>query len=164
MAAPKKNEFWTLRSTHGRDKLFASPELMWSAACEYFTWCTENPITDPRSFGGKQKIQRPFTMQGLCRYLGCNTAYFRTFKSRLTASDEDFDTIIINIQETVYQQKFENAAIGVYKDNIIARDLGLTDKSEQKVTTEQPLFGEIDYDLLSDAALEEISNARRLSS
>ncbi len=158
MAAPRKNIFWTLRSKHGRDKLFASSDLMWEAACEYFTWCTNNPIIDPRSFGGKQKIQRPFTMEGLCRFLDCNTAYFRTFKKQLAADEEDFNTVIINIQETVYQQKFENAAIGVYNQSIIARDLGLTDKTETKVDA---IVSEIDYDLLSDAALEEIINARR---
>jgi hypothetical protein len=36
--APKGNEFWKLRSKHGRDKLFATPELFWQAALEYFQW------------------------------------------------------------------------------------------------------------------------------
>ena len=45
MAAPKGNKFWMLRSKHGRDKLFATPELLWEAACEYFQWCDENPWT-----------------------------------------------------------------------------------------------------------------------
>jgi hypothetical protein len=43
MAAPKGNQFWKLRSKHGRDKLFASPELLLESACEYFQWCDENP-------------------------------------------------------------------------------------------------------------------------
>jgi len=135
MPAPKGNQFWMFRSKHGCDKLFQSPDLMWEAACEYFAWCVANPIVDPRSFGGKQKIQRPFTMQGLCLYMNCNTAYFRKFKSRLEDEnelDEGFDTVISCIEETVYQQKFENAIIGVYKENLIARELGLADKSESK--------------------------------
>lgn len=28
MAAPKGNQFWMLRSKHGRDKLFATPEAL----------------------------------------------------------------------------------------------------------------------------------------
>ena len=36
MAASKNNQFWKLRSKHGRDTLFSSPELLWSAAYEYF--------------------------------------------------------------------------------------------------------------------------------
>jgi hypothetical protein len=128
--APKGNHFWKHRSTHGRDTLFASPTLLWEAACEYFEWCVANPIVDPRSFGGKQKIQRPFTMQGLCLFLNCNTKYFNQFIDR--NEDEGFSNIIQDIRETVYQQKFENAAIGVYKENIISRDLGLADKTENK--------------------------------
>lgn len=156
MSAPEGNKFWELRSKNGRDKLFASPKLMWNAACQYFNWCVDNPIKDPRSFGGKQMIQRPFTMEGLCRYLNCNTAYFRTFKSRLTDADEGFDTVINNIEETVYQQKFENAAIGVYNQSIIARDLGLTEKTDSTIKAD---IHTIDYTKLSDAALEEIANA-----
>ena len=43
MAAPKGNQFWKLRSKHGRDKLFATPDLLWQAACEYFEWCDKHP-------------------------------------------------------------------------------------------------------------------------
>ncbi|WP_052496491.1 terminase small subunit [Pedobacter lusitanus] len=134
MGAPKGNRFWEFRSKHGREKLFGSPTLMWDAACEYFNWCVDNPILDPRSFGGKQKIQRPFTMHGLCLYMNCNTGYFRTFKAQLPDGEKDYNTVIYNIEETVFQQKFENAAIGVYNHSIIARDLGLADKIQNEVT------------------------------
>ncbi len=46
MPAPKNNKFWMLRSRHGRDTLFASPELLWEAATEYFTWCEKNPLIE----------------------------------------------------------------------------------------------------------------------
>ena len=42
-AAPKGNQFWKLRSKHGRDKLFATPDLLWEAACEYFAYCDKHP-------------------------------------------------------------------------------------------------------------------------
>lgn len=158
MSAPKGNKFWEQRSTHGRETLFASPLLLWEAAKEYFEWCEENPITDPRSFGGKQQIQRPFTMQGLCSYLDCSTGYFRTFKATQDQK-KDFLAIIERIEEAIYQQKFENAAIGVYNQNIIARDLGLVERSESKVEAKIDTE-EIDYSQLSESALEEIANAK----
>ena len=133
--APKGNRFWELRSKHGRDMLFTSPELMWEAACEYFTWCQDNPWykTD---FRGKDAdevsipTERPFTLQGLCRYLDCSTSYFREFKSNPPKGSKDFLTVITRIEETIYQQKFEGAAVGAFNANIIARDLGLVDKQE----------------------------------
>ena len=53
-----------------------------------------------------------------------------------------FIEIIRAIDKIMFAQKFEGAASGAFNANIIARDLGLTDKSELKVTEEQPLFGD----------------------
>jgi hypothetical protein len=133
MAAPKGNKFWELRSKHGRDKLFATPELLWEAACEYFEWCRENPWIK-KDWVGKdaeevdRETERPFTLTGLCIYLDCSSSYFRSFKSTLQEKDKDFLTIITRIEEIIYTQKFEGAAVGAFNANIIARDLGLSDK------------------------------------
>ncbi|MGU3377635.1 DNA-packaging protein [Chryseobacterium sp. M5A1_1a] len=143
MGAPKGNQFWKLRSKHGRDKLFATPELLWEAATEYFEWCESNPLIDV-DYKGKDadrvelyKMQ-PFTLYGLCLYLGVNTAYFRQFKQSLKDNDQnienDFSTVITRIEEVIYHQKFVGAAAGFLNPNIIARDLGLVDKKEVEKT------------------------------
>jgi hypothetical protein len=147
MGAPSDNKFWLLRSKHGKDKLFTTPELMWEAACEYFEWCDNNPFheTKPMSVslgqgGGSSvemviiPIKRPFTLQGLCLYLDCSSSYFRSFKSTIKPEDKDYLTIIEKIEETIYDQKFSGAAAGFFNANIISRDLGLADKREEKVT------------------------------
>ena len=135
MPAPKGNKFWELRSKHGRDKLFETPQLMWEAACEYFEWCIKNNFIEI-DYRGSKRVEipkmRPFTLHGLCSYLNCNTAYFRAFKSQDRALKEDFITVIANIEETIYNQKFSGAAAGFLNSNIIARDLGLVDKGEIK--------------------------------
>lgn len=136
MAAPKGNKFWELRSKHGRDKLFETPLLLWEAACEYFTWCEDCPlIATEHSAGKRVKLpkMRAFTMQGLCSYLDCGTAYFRNFKSEERAQSDGFKSVITRIEETVYNQKFTGAAAGFLNANIIARDLGLSDR--QDITT-----------------------------
>lgn len=132
------NQLWKIRAKHGRDKLFATPELMWEAACDYFKWCDENPwyknepIKSGDMAGETMKVatQRPYTMQGLCVFLDCSASYFRSFKSTLQEKDKDFLTIINKIEEFVYNQKFEGASVGAFNANIIARDLGLTEKKE----------------------------------
>lgn len=138
MGAPIGNQFWKLRSKHGRDKLFATPDLMWEAACEYFEWCDEHPFHEV-DFRGKDAQQvelpkmRPYTIQGLCLYLDCNVQYFKTFKAQLKEDSEDskdFKTVITRIEEVIYNQKFSGAASGFFNANIIARDLGLADKKE----------------------------------
>lgn len=135
MAAPVGNQFWKLRSKHGRDKLFATPELLWEAACEYFEWVDNNPLVK-KDWVGKdgdevyRELGRPYTIHALCLYLGCNTQYFKTFKAQLPDNDKDFNTILTRIEETIYSQKFDGAAVGIFQQNIIARDLGLSDKKE----------------------------------
>lgn len=143
------NQFWKLRSKHGRNKLFSTPELLWEAACEYFEWCDENPLQEEtiqkiKVNGEGEKIQRenlnklrPYTLHGLCLYLDCNTVYFNHFKKALKdKTDEiskDFSKVVTRIEETIYNQKFEGASAGFFNANIIARDLGLSDKREQEI-------------------------------
>ncbi len=143
MSAPVGNKFWELRSKHGRDRLFETSELMWEAAVEYFNWCESNPLIEI-DFKGKDATEvrmpkmRAFTLMGLCLYLDCNTQYFSQFKKSCT---QDFSLVITRIEEIIYNQKFTGAAAGFLNPNIIARDLGLQDKSSVTIH-EQPLFEE----------------------
>ena len=137
MAAPKGNEFWKLRSKHGRDKLFTSPELLWEAACEYFEWCAKTPLHKSEAFAYQGKIKlksvpimRAMTMGQLCFYLHSDESYFRKFKSQLNETNKDFFTVIHDIEQTIYSQKFQGAAAGLLNANIIARDLGLSEKTD----------------------------------
>lgn len=148
MSAPLGNQFWKNRSKHGRDVLFATSDLLWGAACEYFQWCDENPWLKveqmKRPTVTKDKVgdlevstvhsiahiptARPYTITGLCLYLDCGKNYFEQFKAKHV--DDDFSGVITRIEEIIYTQKFEGAAVGAFNANIIARDLGLIDKTE----------------------------------
>jgi len=145
MAAPKGNQFWKLASKHGREKLFKTPVLLWKAATEYFTWCEANPLIE-QDFRGKDAFEvhlnhpRPFTIQGICHYLNCNVGYFNDFENSIKAKKDkrskDFSGIITHIKEIIYRQKYEHAATGFFNANIIARDLGLSEKIDANVTSE----------------------------
>jgi len=131
MAAPKGNQFWKLRSKHGREKLFASPELLWEAACEYFEWCEQNPLIET-DFRGKDADEvhipkmRAFTWDGLELFVDIYS--LRDYKKNPTYAD--FSQIIIRIEKIIYTQKYTGAAAGFLNPNIIARDLGLIDRKD----------------------------------
>jgi len=148
MGAPIGNQFWKLRSKHGRDKLFTTPELMLEAAYEYFKWCEENPLIeiDYRGSNPPAKIELPkmraYTMQGLTIFLHVNTIYFNRFegeqKEKKDELSKDFCKVVTHIREIIYNQKFIGAAAGFLNPNIIARDLGLKERTD--ITTEdQPI-------------------------
>lgn len=141
MGAPVGNQFWKLRSKHGRDKLFQTPELLWQAACEYFQWCEANPLKEEKVFNYQGTIVRTsvdklraMTLSQLCFYLNCNEAYFRTFKKQLPKDEIDFNTVISEIETVIYNQKFQGASADLLNANIIARDLGLSENISQTVT------------------------------
>lgn len=135
------NQFWKQRSKHGKDVLFASPELLWEAACEYFQWCEDNPHTEEKAFAYQGVIStytvrkmRAYTLGGLCLYLGCSESYFRTFKVNMIGKHDDYIAIIGQIEEVITEQQFSGAAADLLNANIIARKLGLADKINSDTT------------------------------
>lgn len=134
MAAPKGNQFWKLRSKHGRDMLFATPDLLWEAACEYFEWCDKNPwrvVKNKTKGKTKEKeespTQRPYTLSGLMLYCDASETFWREFKK---ANHKDFLSVIAHIESVIETQQLEGATVGAFNANIIARKLGLAEKQE----------------------------------
>jgi hypothetical protein len=84
MGAPVGNQFWKQQSKHGRDKLFATPLLLWEAACEYFEWCDNNPLKEAKAFAFQGSVtienmdkMRAYTIEGLCLYLETKSALIK---------------------------------------------------------------------------------------
>jgi hypothetical protein len=146
MAATKGNQFWKARAKHGRDKIFKTPKLMLEAAFDYFSWVEDNPLTKQIIFQGvvqgNESLMRAMTIKGLCIFWGVNTRYLDDFISNLkldTEEGKDFSSVTSTIKEIIETQKFEGASAGLLNPNIIARDLGLTDKKELSGSAENPL-------------------------
>lgn len=132
MGAPIGNEYYKLRSKDGKDKIFKTPNDLIEACNEYFEWCEENPIEEQLVFHSQGDItkttiskKRPFTIQGLCNYLDISVKGFNLYEKR-----KDYIPITTRVRQIIYNQKFEGAAAGLFNPNIIARDLGLAEKSD----------------------------------
>lgn len=150
MPAPQGNQFWKLRSKHGRDKLFESPEVLWEEACAYFEWCDKNPLESIEYYGKDAERcevpkMRAYTWSGLEHYLDIES--LRDYKTN--PNYKDFSQVITRIEKIIYTQKFEGAAAGLLNANIISRDLGLLDKQRIDLNAEQPLFNIINGNELS---------------
>lgn len=127
------NQFWLLRSSHGRKPIFATPEDLWSAACEYFEWVEENPLYEDRGYAFQGKVTherfskiRAMTVTALCLFLDIQHKTFLNYKER----GEDFLQVVTRIEDVIKSQKFEGAAAELLNPNIIARDLGLKEQTE----------------------------------
>jgi hypothetical protein len=141
MSAPLGNKFWEARSTHGRAPIFDAPPDLWEACIEYFNWIEANPLYEAQAFAyqGKVTLQelpkmRAMTLAGLCIFLDISRQTWDNYKSR-----EDFVEVTTRVDEIIRTQKFQGAAADLLNPNIIARDLGLSDKSELTGADNGPL-------------------------
>jgi len=142
MGAPEGNQFWKVRSSHGRKPRFATPEALLSACEEYFEWISENPLGESKVFchqvydkdagtstpvltSATVPLMRAMTLTGLRVFLDVSAQCWSEYKQK-----EGFGEVIERIEEIIYTQKFEGAACNLLNANIIARDLGLKDHKE----------------------------------
>ncbi len=141
MAAPKGNKFWLMRSSHGRNPIFESPEKLWEAACEYFEWVEANPLEEEKIFHASGIItkdvvakMRAMTIQAMCFFLDISDESWSNY-----CNNKDFIGITAQIKKVIFSQKFEGAAADLLNANIIARELGLAEKQEHTGANGQPL-------------------------
>lgn len=132
MTAPKGNKFWEKRSSHGRNPIFETEDDLWCAACEYFEWVEKNPLWEEKSYMYQGKPvrdtiakMRAMTLDGLQVYLDISHTTWQNYRAK-----EDFVAVTTRIEKIMREQKFTGAAAELLNPNIIARDLGLADKSE----------------------------------
>lgn len=141
MSAPKGNEFWKARSSHGRKPIFKTPAQLWKACVEYFQWVDDNPLQEEKLFAYQGEItrdtiskMRAMTLDGLCQFLNIGTSTWDDYRNR-----EGFPEVTTRAERIVRVQKFEGAAADLLNANIIARDLGLADKREHGGPNGKPI-------------------------
>lgn len=139
MAAPKGNNYWDFVGKHGRDFKY-TPEKIWGEAKAYFEWMKD------RTWEKKEAIKSgdmageligiptstPMSIQSFCLFADINYKTFARYEKE--EGYEDFWEITSCIRDIIESQQFEGATVGAYNANIIARKLGLTDKTD--ITTD----------------------------
>lgn len=132
MGAPKGNQFWKARAKHGRDKIFETPDALWAACVEYFEYVEANPLWEAKPFAYQGEVtiaevpkMRAMTAEGLYLFLDIDRKTWALYRKR-----EDFIPVITRVEDTMRAQKFAGAAAELLNPNIIARDLGLSDKRD----------------------------------
>lgn len=142
MGAPKNNQYWKMRSKHGRDRIIESPEVLAKASDEYFQWCVDNPIIEHDwKNAGRELVEveikhpRVFKKEEFARF--CNVAQWRTI-DELKDVSEDFLQIVTHIEGIIADQKYTYAVVGMFNSSIVAKDLGLKDRVDH-TTGDNPI-------------------------
>lgn len=95
---------------------------------------------------------RAMTIDGLCLFLDIGVSTWATWRGR-----QDFMEVIAKAESVIKSQKFAGAAADLLNPNIIARDLGLSDKVDhQSSDRSMSPAPAIDATKLSTDALKEL--------
>lgn len=127
------NKFWLARSSAGPNPKFSSADDLWESCLEYFDWVHDNPLYEDKliTYQGEATHEavaklRAMTIGGLCLFLDIDVSTWSGWR----ADRADLIPVITRAEQVIYQQKFTGAAADLLNPNIIARDLGLSDKTE----------------------------------
>lgn len=135
MSAPIGNKYYLERSKNGPYKEF-TPDTLWEAFEEYKNhidkdpWYTYEAIKSGENAGQLIPIphQKPYTIEGFASYIGLTFQGLKNYGTK--EGYEGTFEVYTRIEGQCKVQKFAGASIGAFNANIIARDLGLVDKSD----------------------------------
>lgn len=134
MAAPKGNKF--AEGNPGTKKEFETPEDLYLKFEAYKKDVNDNPwikyeVVKSGDFTGQLlpvPNQRPYTLRGFAVF--CNMSFQGILNYGNMPGYEDYFDVYSKIENECTNQKFDGATVGAFNANIIARDLGLTEKSD----------------------------------
>ena len=122
-----------------KEKYIKTPERLWELFLMYRGWAKSNPYLVKDWVGGVAKEvirekERPLTFIGFECYLA-EEGTIQDLDQYLSNRDGRYEAyvgIITRIKKTIEAEQFEGASAGMYNANIIARKLGLTEKTDNK--------------------------------
>lgn len=134
----------------GRYKLIDSPETMWDLFLQYKEFIKSKPIKVGDWVGGmampvNREKERPLTLEGFENFVADIPDMPMDLGGYFANSNDaysDFSTICSRIRREIRQDQIEGGMAGIYNPSITQRLNGLVEKSESKISMEQPLFGE----------------------
>lgn len=117
-----------------KPKYIETPEKLWELFESYVNSLETITIEVPHVKLGtvKMDVKAPMTMEGFKTYGHTQGVTIDHYIKDSEGSYGDYRPIVTRIKERIFDHNFNRAAVGVYKENLIARQLGMTEKTENK--------------------------------
>lgn len=131
----------------GKRKYIETPEKMWEYFESYKKWVKSNPIKVQDYVGKDAEMvyrtkERPLTIDGFECWCYDNeiisdlSNYFANSDNKYS----EYSTICSRIRKAVRTDQIEGGMAGIYNPSITQRLNNLTERTENTIVTEQPLF------------------------
>lgn len=133
-----------------KKKYIETPDVLWSLFQEYVLFESNNPMYKIEYVGKDGRIEHtpletPITFEGFECYLADKGVIndLGDYASNKGGAYESYSTIVTRIQKNCFVHNFKGASVGLFNPNIIAKKLGLVEKTQTDVKMEQMLFPDV---------------------
>lgn len=145
------NQLWKkAKRPPGTGVMFKDPQELYDLCCNYFDECDENPLYSCQAVNYKGKTDlvdvpkmRPYTQEGLALFIGISDKTWRKMAKNEKKEDEEVGPyhevheVVLWANQVIRQQKYEGGMTGFFNASLIARDLGMSDKSTHVTEDEE---------------------------
>jgi hypothetical protein len=143
-----------------KEKYIESPELLWTLFIEYQQWVKDNPYIipayDKSGVEYNMKKPRPYSLLGFEVFLHEKDLItdLKDYVYNTGGRYDNFEQVIKKIRLYISSEQIDGALAGLWKENLVSRINGITEKTETEVRrVEQPLFH------ISSPEMKQITNA-----
>ena len=137
-----------------KKKYIETPEKLWELFTKYVQHEQDNPMykVDYAGKDGDTKhtpLQTPITFEGFECWLADEGVIenLTHYRANTDGAYNEYRSIITRITTNCFAQNFKGAAVGLFNANIIAKKLGLIDRTENTHKHEVEIFKGIDLDV-----------------
>lgn len=138
--SPANPKLWEARTSYGAKNRTSvvrfTPEELWLACVEYFEWIEANPLKEAKlvSYKGDSTLEyvpkmRAMTMFSLYIFLDITIDTWKSYTTR-----PGYEEVTQLVESIIRDQKFTAAAADLLNANLIARDLGLAERTVSDAT------------------------------
>jgi hypothetical protein len=120
-----------------KHKYIETPEILWKYFTEYVEYESKNPMYKVEYVGREGErvntpLQVPITFEGFECYLADKDVIqdLGQYSANRDGEYLEYVPIITRIRQNCFVQNFKGASVGLFNANIIAKKLGLADKTD----------------------------------
>jgi hypothetical protein len=149
-----------------KKKYIETPEKLWDLFKEYVQHEKDNPMYRI-DYVGKDgdkvntKLDTPITFEGFECWLADQDVieHLSDYSANKNGVYDAYSTIITRIRQNCFVQNFKGASVGLFNANLIAKKIGLVEKTETNLKVEQEIFKSLELDVHQDNGTGEDSKA-----
>ena len=130
-------------------RFIKTPQIYWELACDYFQKIDDSPVLVSKPVMGGEHVgtiinlplHRPYTWRAFYVFLQIR-GYGMCDKYRYNQGNlyNDFIEVVAIVDNIIRNRKFEGAAINIFKDSVIMRDLDMKVDFVEDPETHKPMI------------------------